>query len=1030
MTVFPGGASSPLLCPTLVGREFELDALRQGLAQSRIEGQQTFLLYGDAGVGKSRLAKAFADEAASAGFRVVSGFASAQEQSLPYGPFIDALRRALRAPETLESEAVRASLAGIAPELGAFLPELAPFLLPSRPPDNSLPAVERRRLFDGVMTFLSALASPGGLVLLLEDLHWADESSLDLLLYLVRIASEQAMSGGGFCFVLTYRDQPAAEAPLLQRFLDQVTVKRMARELPLEPLPPAAYGEMLEATLGHRLPAGTAEALRQRTEGNPFFTEELLGALAASGRLRQESGFWAPAPDAEFHLPMSVRATVRERLEGLSPAAAEALSYAAVIGREFDFDLLRELTGYSEGLLTDVLRQIVGRQLLVEVSSDTGEDRYRFRHALTRETIESDLLARERRLRHQAVAQALERRAANLPSRSALIDPLAYHYRLGGVPEKAREYALDAALRAQQALAFAEARRYLEAALATYASGDRERVGVVEQLGVLSLVLLDLPAGVTWLEEAVSLHQEQGQARRAAAVLCDLCDLYWYFNVARLREVCEFLPRAALAVQSDADLAGPEDADAVKIYSTVAAIHVVFDQFTEAIAWAENALAVAERLANHGTSVPRSSALYARGLARVSRATSEQVHAGLADLHEALALALQEGQAKVVTLIFNTVPYPLFLLGEDAEAQAIFDAGVEHERRTGAVTMASPAMNVIAGRWNTSLADVEQAVAFSRQFGAPTVTAVYQIGLGHLLADLGRFEEALTNLEEARPIAEPLGQFATPVGPCWWGLARTYAALGQFERADGYYQRCRQLWKQTENRALASWILLEGSLFYSSNRRLAEAFAWTEDLTRLAGATQNAIAMAAAAHAEGMYLLRASKESEWGRAERLLETAAENWHVLGRPLFHARALGRLAEARLQRAGPDRRLRSEAQELLERAIQIAGELGAVGTSARLEDVIRRARLSSPALRRRSARGAQDLEALTVREREVLALLALGRKNREIAEALFIAESTAELHVSRILGKLGLSSRAQAAAWAVANQIGPTTDHLPP
>src|SRR5581483_12091754 len=241
---------------------------------------------------------------------------------------------------------------------------------------------------------------------------------------------------------------------------------------------------------------------------------------------------------------------------------------------------------------------------------------------------------------------------------------------------------------------------------------------------------------------------------------------------------------------------------------------------------AERSLAGAEALAAAGRPVPRSPALYARGLARVSRATPEEIAAGIAELHRALDLALSEGQAKIATLIYNTVPFHLFLLGEDAEAQALYDAGVEYERRTGAVTMVNPAMNVVAGRWTTSLPDVEQAVAMSRLYGAPTVTAVYQIGLGHLLADLGRYDEALAHLEAARPVVEPLEQFSAPVGPCWWGLARTYAALGREEEAAELYARCRDLWQQTENRALAVFVLLEGTLFFAERRRLDDAARW------------------------------------------------------------------------------------------------------------------------------------------------------------------------------------------------------------
>jgi DNA-binding CsgD family transcriptional regulator len=1011
----------------LIGRHAEMDELRRALTAALDGRPQGLLLAGDAGAGKSRLLRALGEEAAATGALVVTGQAAAEDRSLPYGPFGEAIRRALRDAGVAPATAL--STAGLAPgavhQLSAFLPELLPGPPSAGAAEPGLPAVERRQLFEGVQRLLERLADERGLVLLLEDIHWADESSLDLLLFLLRGAAEADPGRSARLFLIgSYREEALADAPALERLLGQVTARRLARTVRLAPLTPAEYREMLAAVLGQELPPATAQALYERTEGNPFFTEELLGALAASGRLRHESGRWQPALEDGLELPLSVRATVLERLAGLDPTVAEALSYGAVIGREFDFELLQELTGLSEAALIGVLRQAVSRQLLVELADATGEERYRFRHALTREAIEGELLARERRMRHRAVAEALERRLAGAGARGELVDQLAYHYRLGGVPAKAREFALEAAGRAAQIFAFAEARQYLEAALATFDADDPERVAVVERLGVLSLVLLDLAAGVGWLEEAVALHRAAGRARRAAAVLCDLCDLYWYIDVAKLRRVVVDLPVAAQAAQRGEDGAGAEDPDAVKIYATVAAIHVVYDRFSDALAWADRALAAGEALTAAGQPVPRSPALYARGLARASRAAPGDLAAGIADLRRALDLALAEGQAKIATLIYNTVPYHLFLLGEDTEAQAIYEAGVVYERRTGAVTMANPAMNVIAGRWTTSLADVEQAVAMSRLYGAPTVTAVYEIGLGHLLADLGRYEEALTHLEAARPVVEPLEQFSTPVGPCWWGLARANAALGRNAEAADYYRRSRELWQQTENRALAIFILLEGTLFHAERRRLEDAARWAGDLGRLADATRNPVAEAAAAHAKGVLALR---RGEAAAAQALLRDGATRWRALGRPLYGARALGRLAEAFLVLAPSDRTRRAEARAAAEEALRIARELGAAGTAAHLESLVQRARLTSPAMRRRAPRaGAVDGAALTAREREVLKLLAEGRKNREIAAALFIAESTAELHVSRILGKLGLSTRAQAAAWAVSHGVLRTGD----
>ncbi|MBI3965270.1 MAG: AAA family ATPase [Chloroflexi bacterium] len=1075
MTTFPGSVTAPLLCPTLVGREVQLSTLLAGLEAAQAGTPHAFALTGEAGVGKTRLSQTLAATAVARGALVLQGQAAAEDAGVPFGPFVGPLRTALRALANDPHVAARA--AGRAPHLRALerlLPVETETLLAhlgvAAPPDDRMlgeaagPAVERRRFFDAVVEIvdlvaeLGAMASgepapDGGVVLILEDVHWADVSSLDLLVALLRALRPAGGRVGGtgtsrVMAVVTYRPDTLSERPELERAVAQIAAQRLARELPVAPLPAGEHAQMLSEIFGRfdqTPPPGLAAALYERTEGNPFFTEEVLGTLWAGGYLRLEAGRLVGL-DRSLELPFSVRATVLDRLQGLDDATREALTFAAVIGRDFDLELLRRVTGLNEPTLFRILRQAVGRQLLVEPPIETiemaGGERFRFRHALTRDAILSDLLGADRRRRHRQIAQEIERGlggegAATELRDTALADQLAYHYECAGQRDRAAHYARIAAERAFGLLAYAEARRHFQTALTALPEQDPGRLPLVEAAGMLSLVLFDLPAGAAYLEEAVALYRGQGRQRRATAVQCDLCDLYWYLDIRRLESVIADIVTAAEAACAGTDDVGAQDADAVRIYSDVAAIHVVYDRYTAALEWAERALTTGEQLRAEGRLIPKSHALFARGLARVNRADTATIDAGLADLRAAVDLSLEEGLPKVATLVYNTAPFHLFLLGRDADAEALFAAGLEHERRSGAVTMTNPAMHVVAGRGTTRIGDVRTAVAMARQYGAPTLLAIYLIGLGHALIDAGEYDEARAALSEALPIVEPLGQFSAPVGPGWWGLARIEAATGRTAEAAAHFERCFELWRAGENVSLATLLLADGCLFFAEAAEpllgagpgqpayAPKSREWATKVERLATATSNPVALAAAAHVGGAI---AALNRRWSSAVSALSTAVERWSALGRPYWRARALARLgltmvagaAEGRGGAAGRDRRAREEADATLAEAERQLAALGATAEARAVAEA--RDRLRTPAQRRRAGTGGSDPFAdLTPREREVLALLAGGRKNREIAEALVIAEATAELHVSRVLGKLGCSTRAQAAALAVAHGL---------
>ncbi|MBX6365772.1 MAG: AAA family ATPase, partial [Gemmatimonadetes bacterium] len=397
------------------------------------------LLSGEAGGGKTRILRAAREAARGAGFLVLEGACFEADRAEPYAPLLDLLHAFLAAT----SPAVVAhAFAPAAPELLTVFPELRP-LFPEVAGRVALdPEQDRRRLFHALASTLHALARTQPLVIIVEDVHWSDDATLDLLLHLGR-----GLAGHPLVLALSYRSDEVG--PRLAGVLSALDRARVAAEVSLARLDAAEVAAMVRAIFGEGAALGDAfvASLHALTDGNPFFVEEVLKALVVAGDLAPEAdGGWRARPLERVHVPRTAVEAVRRRLSGLSEAARNVASMAAVAGRRFDFALIQTLTGLDERTLLGLVRELVDAQLVVEESADL----IAFRHALTREAIYAELLARERVLLHREVAGALERLGGGAPD--AYVDALAYHtYEAGDWPRAGPRAPVRAGPRARDA---------------------------------------------------------------------------------------------------------------------------------------------------------------------------------------------------------------------------------------------------------------------------------------------------------------------------------------------------------------------------------------------------------------------------------------------------------------------------------------------------------------------------------------------------------------------------------------------------
>lgn len=397
------------VCPVLIGREDELSLLEDALlAAARGEGS-VVVLAGDAGMGKSRLCAELMRRADKIGAAVMEGSCPEAELVLPYLPFLEAIGNYL---ETANVGVLAERLGVHAGQLASLFPQL-----PAEPVGTTSATPDARlRLFEAILALLRVAAEDGGLLLVLEDLHWADASTRELLDYLTR-----RLRNTRLLVLATYRrDEMTRRHPLLPT-VQAWQRSRLAQVVELEALQPEGVARMVSAIFDDTdVGAEFRDFIHERSEGNPFVLEEMLKDALDRGDIFRDGGDWQRKPLRELRIPETVRDTILLRLERLDSEQVSILQCAAVLGRSFDYATLLEVAGRDRSIVEGALQVASLQQLLEEDRSVSG--RYRFRHALTREAIYDDLSAPMRERLHASAAEALRE------ARGATAE-LAYHLR-------------------------------------------------------------------------------------------------------------------------------------------------------------------------------------------------------------------------------------------------------------------------------------------------------------------------------------------------------------------------------------------------------------------------------------------------------------------------------------------------------------------------------------------------------------------------------------------------------------------------
>ena len=1046
-------STKPLLSHELVGREQELQSLREALNRAATGQPQLVVLSSEAGMGKTKLCRTFMWESQAQQAQVLFGQAISQDASLPFGPLLDAFRRyfTIAAKTPLPTDAsLRSALAflfRLLPELAILFPEITPVMETKHTEVQSQQAI-----FHGILNVLQLLARSGHgpLLLVLDDLHWADETSLEWLAFLAQRLDVNRMvdpatqpdTSTAFMIVGTYRIEALSNTPALNRLLLQFHTQRRDFEISLAPLSFADHWHCLNTILEQPVPEKFAASLFEWDEGNPFFMEELLGAMAANDQLRWFQQSWHIAPESRLLLPSSIATAILDRFVRLPSADQEVLSYAAVIGRVFDFPLLATLCAVDERELVNVLRRAMNVQLINEVgqtqpflTAQREQERYQFRHALTREAIYGQMLAPERRLRHRLVAETIEMLSNTVSTTegnsTALIQRdmvdrlLAEHYWLAGLAEKARPYALHEAERASRVFAFREERHYLDMAQASLPEESLERLQLLHRLGLVSMALYDFFAALDFLSVARTGYQRVGQPYQAWQVLANMLLPTWFVAGSSLPNMLTELEMAAEAVFADLDT-GNRDSSTLIITSLIA-IYQTFDGlFSRAIRWIELGTLLYESLTDPRKVVAMQLSFLARAWMKANR-SANIAEEGIAEARNVLEVGLQHSIPDVILFSFAWLGLVLINWGRSDEAEKVLQEGIDFEERSGI-----PRPTFVIGwhlfflgeRWEQGIASLREDMKRMEQARVLAILATEGVALAHLLLARDEQEEAQRHFQLIQPIIESLDQYIY-VTQLWWGFAKLCAVQGNLPQARAWFERILKRWKITEDTLMIFPMLLDGIVFYADTGDPVRARQWLDELRAALHITDNLVGAAALLQAEGVLWAVAG---DLEQAIPLLRQAEKAWGNLKRRYQQALTAQRLAEvllvwSRNRTTATTNRLalaaaREEAEVLLDTALVVYEDLQILPGIQHVQNLRSRTHLEAQRKRRTTLKTRHSPQGLTSREMQVLLQVAGGRTNKEIASVLSISPGTVEVHVSHILAKLGCETRTQVATYAIA------------
>ncbi len=733
-----GGFLGSLPAGTLVGRDGDMQHIRTAIEAVAAGEGRLIMLAGEPGVGKTRLAQEATLLARNRGFMVATGTCYEPEQGTPFYPFLEALSHAYNAAPPAIQTAVHRQW----PSLGKLLPAQS---IP-HPEEAAGSQEEQQRLFWAVTGFLQGIAEYVPVALLLDDLQWADGSTLGLLQHLARHTRAHRVLLLG-----TYRDIDVDRRHPLEVVLLDLSRQQLLQRIAVHRLPVEGTAALLAHSLGvQNTSLEFAALLHSHTEGNPFFVQEVLRSLVERGDVYRENGHWSRRALEEIEVPESVRAVVGQRLSHLSEEAQTLLQEASVLGHTFVFDDLQHVDGRPEVEIERALDDAVTAGLVREAGSDV----YAFNHNLTQQSLYGELSSRRKRRLHLAAGDTLERQPAVVRERR--LAEMARHFQQAEVPERALPYTMQVGDRAAAAFAHEDAARYSRTALElAKQTGERSREAeAYEKLGGLLTATIRYREALEMLEPAARLFEEVHDRESEGRVVAQIGRVYYSIAAAQ-----EGIARLEPAMKS---LAGDDSPHALAgLTSVLGKLYFVRGRYLEALVCAERGATLAREASQGGvlaeSEITRGSALIQLG----------QWRSGLKALEEAVDIADSATDVYSVCRALQGAA-AVYLMQGDLERhqrtmqRALDVAGRMHNQRQIASATFGLFVNAsVRGHWEEAHRCADRVLEVMAGLGATWHSTFHLVGLAALAVAEGDDDTADRFLIQCLEVSGPTGDAQT-----------------------------------------------------------------------------------------------------------------------------------------------------------------------------------------------------------------------------------------------------------------------------
>lgn len=850
----------------LIDRSEEINLLREAVDRAvRSEGGVVFL-YGEAGIGKTRLAREMGAYARLRGMQVLSGRCPAlfkMDGVPPYVLWKEVIKNYL---ETCAPQQLYRVIGFYPSEVSKLVPELTQKLGAIPPSLPISPEQERDRLFEAVSQFVTNISREAPLLVMLDDLQWADQSSLLLLHYLARGIYNQPLVLLG-----AYRDIDIDERHPLSPVLTELNRERLLQSVSLKRLSLDDVLEMIKRVLEQDdVPRGFCELVYEKTRGNPFFVEEVIKSLKEEEAIYREGEKWKIKEISKIEFPKTVKNVIKNRISRLDDECQNVLTMASFVGNDFAFESLREVTGFQDDKLLEIMEKML-KTGLVKERVIRGEDIYCFADIIVRDVVHEEVSHLRHKRIHGIVGNALEKAYAKTIDEH--LGELAYHFLESGEKDKALDYFLKAGEKAQGTYAHDEAFSYFQHAFELLEEKEgnlEEKVRIVEKLGDIKAWIGKIDASLEYYNKSLMLWDQLGDKKNVARLHSKMAYFIWQF--VGDREKASKHHQMALEILEKE----PESVELASLYEDIS--HMLWRSgSTEALSWVEKAFEMAKRL-----DAPQVLAGCYNDLGTIHLKLGE-FEKTLKYYEQGLKISLENKKVAGYAINFYTNLSNLhWFLGEFQKMSETAQAGSEFTRKVGSFYGLTWIDSMLAqsyghmGELQKAISIFEEVLTLSKRTKYPAGISGVMCGFGWCYQLLGEWDKSLQYLTEAYDIAKKIGEYQF-LGLATMRLGELFMEMENYGEAEKYLTESNTIFEKAGEVSLLLWTFPFLSKLHLRKGEIEKAKALIEKTYEYATKTRTKFHIA---HAEMLKAMLFREQKNWERSIRYFERSFQEYKAL------------------------------------------------------------------------------------------------------------------------------------------------------